>query len=201
MEQHPPCGQCGRPAIGSVNGVNLCVDCYSRFQAANTEQMRHSMAMMNYLTDQMDDITGLGGLYRSPRIQVPPPSPIVASRGPMTFHNINVQGSVVGAINTGQVQQIDVAIDHIKLGGNAALAETLKQFTEAVLADTKINAEGKKDILEQLSFLTTQTTTAKEQRKPGMIRSVMEGIAKATSISTSLVTLWEKLHPLLSAVL
>src|SRR5579872_5007109 len=105
------------------------------------------MAMMNYLMDQMDDITGLGGLFRSPRIKLPPPTPIVASRGPMTFHNINVQGSVVGAINTGQVQQIDVAIDHIKLGGDTDLAQSLAQFTEALLADTALKENDKKEIL------------------------------------------------------
>ena len=118
-----------------------------------------------------------------------------------TFHNINVQGSVVGAVNTGQVRQIDVAIDHIKLGGDAALAHGLTEFARALLADTELHENDKKDILEKLSFLTTQTVAPKEQRKPGMIRSVMEGVAKAVSISAGLVTLWGELHPLLSRVL
>jgi hypothetical protein len=117
------------------------------------------------------------------------------------FHNINVQGSVVGAVNTGQVQQIDVAVDHIKLGGDAALARSLAEFAEALLADTELHENDKKEVLEQLSFLTTQTVAPKEQRKPGMVRSVMEEVAKAVSVSTALVTLWEKLHPLLSHVL
>jgi hypothetical protein len=143
----------------------------------------------------------LGGLYRSPRIQLPPPSPIVATQGPMTFHNINVQGSVVGAINTGEVQRIDVAIDHIRLGGDPALAQSLTQFTEALLADAELQEEAKKEILEQLSFLSTQTATPKEQRKPGMIRAVLEGIGKAAAVSTALITLWERLHPLLAKAL
>jgi len=74
MDQiHPSCGQCGRPAICSVNGVNLCVDCYSRLQSANAQKSRGAMAMVNFLLDQADSITGLGGLYPTPRIKLPPP--------------------------------------------------------------------------------------------------------------------------------
>jgi hypothetical protein len=159
------------------------------------------MAMMNYLMDEMDWISGLGGYSSSPRIELPPPSPIVANQGPVTLHNISVHGSVVGAINSGEVQRIDVAIDHIKLGGDTALAEGLTRFTEAVLADTEVQAAARSEILEQVSFLTSQTATPKEQRKPGMIRAVMAGLPKAISTSKALLDLWDKLHPLLSAVL
>jgi len=159
------------------------------------------MTMMNYLMDEMDFVSGLGGLSRTPRIKLPPPSPILASQGPMTFHNINVQGSVVGAINTGEVQRIDVAIDHIRFAGDPALAQSLAHFTEALLANTELQPRNKTEILEQLSFLTTQTVTPKDQRKPGMIRSVLDGVTKAISTSTALITFWDKLHPLLSKAL
>jgi len=118
----------------------------------------------------------------------------------MTFHNIHVQGSVVGAINTGQVQQIDVAIDHIKLGGDQALAQSLAQFAEALLADTELRENDKKEILEQLSFLSVQTATPKDQRKPGMIRSELEGVGKAI-LGTALTALWHHLQPLLAKAL
>ena len=118
----------------------------------------------------------------------------------MTFHNINVQGSVVGAINTDQVQQIDAAIGHIKIGGDAALAQSLAQFTEAILADTQLHENHKKEILEQLSFLSAQTAAPKDQRKPGMIRSVLEGIGKAVT-APALTALWHHLHPLLTKAL
>jgi hypothetical protein len=61
---HPACDQCGRPAIGSINGVTVCIDCYSRFQAINAQKTRDAMAMINFLVDEADAITGLGGASR-----------------------------------------------------------------------------------------------------------------------------------------
>jgi hypothetical protein len=98
------------------------------------------------------------------------------------IHNITVQaGSLVGAINTGQVERIDVAIDHIKLGGDTALAQSLAQFTEGLLADAQLHENDKKEILEQLSFLSNQTAP-EAPRIPGMMmRSALEGITKAVT--------------------
>jgi hypothetical protein len=196
---YPPCG-CGQSAIGSINGVNVCINCYSRFEAANMDRLRMLLAMYNYFQDQMEDTIGLRGLVDSPRFQIPASAPVIATRGPMTFHNINVSGGVVGAINTGQAQKIDVAIGQIRMAGGAGLADSLKKFTEAVLANSELQRQSKEELLEQLSFLTDQTLTEPGKRKTGMIRTVFSNIGTAVSVSSALFKLWEQLHPLLERV-
>jgi len=119
----------------------------------------------------------------------------------MTFHNINVQGGVIGAINTGTVKTIDVVIGSLNEKGDPALGIALKGLTEAVLKSTELQAQGKQEILEQLSFLSTQTTLPKNTRQFGMIAAVMDGVSKAVSTSTALLNLWQKIHPLIGQAL
>jgi hypothetical protein len=103
IKQTKECGQCGRPAIGAVGGVPVCVECYTRLQNAHTAEMharmqmiRHNMAMMNYATAQMDSIVGLPGL--TPRVQIPS----MPATGPVTATNhIKIDNSVVGASTLG----------------------------------------------------------------------------------------------------
>ena len=195
-----PCG-CGQPAIGSINGTNICVNCYSRFQATNMDRLRMLLSMYNYFQDQAEDTIGLRGLVDSPRFQIPAPAPVIATRGPMTFHNINVSGGVVGAINTGQAQKIDVAIGQIRQAGGTGLADSLKQFTESVLANNELQRQTKEELLEQLSFLTDQAFTEQGKRKTGMIKTVFSSVSTAVSVSSALYKLWEHLHPLLEKAL
>src|SRR5207247_9593391 len=69
------------------------------------------------------------GVTGYPRYQVPEPTPII-QRGPMNFHNIKIDRSVVGAINSGDVQRIEVAMNNINAHGGEVLAAALKEFTE-----------------------------------------------------------------------
>ena len=178
-----------------VQGHYLCLACYSKIEAMRTEQTRRHMAHMNFIVEQADEVAGSG--YRTPRFKIPQPAPVIAPRGPISFNNIKVEGSIVGAINTGEVQRIDVAIDPIKMG-DAALAASVKKFTEAVIADQAIAETSRTEVLEQLSFLTEQATFPKERRKTGLIRPVLDGIPKAIALSKTLLDLWGTLHPLLN---
>ena len=106
-----PCGQCGKPNVASVGLVPLCVDCWYKFEVAETLAFRLNAIGMNYALDEMDHVSGiaLGG----PRMQVPP-----IPQGPIILNNIKVDNSVVGAINTGNVRVIDVNLTHLHNAGN-----------------------------------------------------------------------------------
>ena len=80
------------------------------------------MRRANQAIASMEMITGVTGY---PRYQVPEPSPII-QRGPMNFPNIKIDRSVVGAINSGDVQRIEVAMNNIQALGGEALAGSLK---------------------------------------------------------------------------
>jgi len=99
------CSQCQKRAVASIaGGISVCVDCLLKFQQA--AQIRDNMLkqQINFLMDQAEAASGLYGI--SPRYELP--SPLV-NQGAVNFHNIKVERSVVGAINTGEVQRIDVA--------------------------------------------------------------------------------------------
>ena len=191
----PSCSQCGKPAIVSVGNNPLCVDCYLKFQQAIQIQNTMLVQEMNYLTDMMEATIGLYEVL--PRYKIPQP---MVHQGPLTFHNIKVDQSVVGSINTGEVQRINVAMDHIKTSGNQELVKALEEFTEAVINETKLDAELKNQIIEQISFLAFQSTLPKEKRKPGIVKAVLLAVKNTVSTMVALSSLWSKLQPLLEHI-
>jgi len=189
------CNQCGKPAIITVDNNPLCVDCYLKFQQAMQIQDTMYVKEMNYLTDMMEATVGLYGVLPKYKIRQP-----VVYQGPLTFHNIKVDQSVIGSINTGEVQRIDVAMSHIKTSGNEELVKALKEFTEAVIAETKLDAELKNQIIEQISFLTSQSALPKEKRKSGIIKAVLLAVKNMVSTIVALSPLWNNLQPLLEHI-
>jgi len=131
------CSQCGKPAVVSVGGVPLCVDCNLKIAQAQRIRDRALKDRHSELVAEIEARTGLFGVM--PRYEIEPEAPTVVQSGPVNFHNIKVEGSVVGAINTGNVKRIDVALSHIKIG-EPKLEEALAAFTEAVAHSKEISA-------------------------------------------------------------
>jgi hypothetical protein len=153
------------------------------------------MELINYLTQMSEAAVGIRGVL--PKFQVPRP---VVHADVLTFHNINVDRSVVGSINTGEVQQIDVAIEHVRASGDEGLVEALKEFTEAVIAEAQLNVELRNEIVEQIAFLASQAALPKEKRRPSVGKAVMVGVKDAISGVAALVTLWERFSPLFAGL-
>jgi hypothetical protein len=140
----------------------------------------------------MDWMIGLGP--RTPRVNIP------AKPAPQynTIHSVNVGGgSTVGAIATGSAQSIAVAIGNSAKQGNTGLAEALRAFTDA-LANEEVADEQKREVSEQLAALSEELTKPKEARRRAIIGPMLEGLGKAAGVSSALVSLREKLHPLLT---
>jgi hypothetical protein len=192
----PSCCQCGRPAIVEVNGNPLCVNCdYKLLQSA---QIRDRMLkeQHNYLADQIEAVTGMYGV--TPKFDLSEPPPVI-HHGPMNFHNIKVDRSVVGVINTAEVQKIDVALSHISTGGNTELHKALAEFTETVLRERALTDGMRNDILEQLAAITAQLTTSQKDSKQGVLKAVVKTLSDTASGLAALAPLWQKLVPLLNA--
>lgn len=155
-------------------------------------EMAENLNQLNFLLGMFEAQTGIPGMF--PRYQISPPK---IQQGPVNFNNINVSKSVVGAINTGQVQQIDVAMDKIMTEGNPQLIEHLKAFTEAVLENQQLEGEHRDKIIEMLAFLTTQCALPKGGRQPSVVQTVLERISQIVETVKSLSPLWA---PLLAAL-
>src|SRR5262245_15024705 len=116
----------------------------------------------------------------------------------MTFNNIQVSNnSSVGAINTGQAHAIDAAITliHEKIDPN--LSTAIKQFTQAVIDSNEINAETRAELIEQISFLTSQIMMKPEEKKKSISRTILKGIETTVSTVSKLASLWQLMKPLL----
>jgi len=190
------CSQCDKPAIVQIGNNPLCVDCNLKLQQAI--KIRNDMLAeeMNYLTEQMETTVGLYGIL--PRYKITQP---VVHQGDLTFNNIRVDKSIIGTINTGNIQSIDMTMSNIKISGDEQLAKAIGEFTQAVINETKVSMETRNQILEQLSFLTSQYELPKEKRKPTIIKNVLSAIKDTISTIADLVTIWSVLEPLLTNIL
>ncbi len=108
----------------------------------------------------------------------------------INFNNIKVDRSVVGAVNTAQVKQIDVTMDNIRAGGNEELANHLKDFTQAVLEANEINAELRDELIEGLSFISSQFALQQNMRKPTVVKSILKRIQEIVETAKTLGPLW-----------
>src|SRR5260370_1399597 len=176
-----PCGQCGRPAVFEVNGHPICVDCNLKIQQAFQIQDNALKEMENFLLDEMDAAIGIGSFGPRHKIQTP-----VIHQGPMNFHSINVDRSVVGAINTGSVQKMEVALNNIHSNNqNRGLEGRLKEFTEAALKDAALSVQTKDEIVEQLTALAGGFAKPQESRSKGVVMAVVKSVA--ASIPAALI--------------
>jgi len=144
---------------------------------------------MNFLLDYADAVTGMTGVM--PRYKIPNP---VVHQGPVNVHNVRIDRSVVGAVNTGTVDNLEVSLNDIRIDSdNAELKGMLKEFTEAVLRETNLSTESKNDIMEQLSVIASQMALPKESR----LRPVMKGLTTSISAiiaATDLLEHWDKIR-------
>jgi hypothetical protein len=189
----PACGQCGKPSVVQMNGIGLCVDCWHKVEVTKTLAMRMSAIGMNYAMDQMDEISGLPGT--GARIQVPE-----IPKGPIILHNIKVDNSVVGAINTGDVQAIDVNLTYLERAGNDKARDAFKVLTEAILTETSITDTERHELLEQVTFLSEQSVAAAKDRKPGLIKATLASLTQTATTVTSVAAAWQIAWPILKSL-
>lgn len=190
------CSQCSKPAFVILgDGVPLCLDCYERFEAINQRQINTLSEEYNILADMMEMATGVYGVV--PRYKISKP---IIQKNNTVYNNINIDRSIIGVINSGDVKRIDVAIDNIKYNGDEELANSLKSFTEAVIKDNDINDEIKNSILENIAFLSAQANLHKENRQKGIIKIVLNGLKDLIVSSAALVTLWQGLQVILQNI-
>lgn len=181
------CEECGKPSMYQLsNGALICLECIDRFQ------FEQNAAMINFLLGEVE--SGTGGLP----LEIPK---LVLRHQLVTFNNIRMDHSVVGVINTGQAQAIDVGLSYVKLIGDPALSELFQEFAQAVLDSRELDQTTRKAIIEQLSFLISQLLAKPEQKRAAIVGAVLKSIKDALLAFSGLVTLWEKLEPFLRQVL
>jgi len=190
------CTQCrARPPIWSLGDHFLCVDCYLKLMQAQQIQADQSAPMINFLIDQMDSRVGLPGF--SPKIAMPQP---IVHAGDMTLNNISIRDSVVGAVNTGEIERLDLAMTNVRAAGNSELANTLKELTQAILDAEDVTEAQRKEMLEAMSYLATQAVLPDSERQKSFGARAIRTLKELLGVSGSLATLAQIAIPVLQRI-
>jgi hypothetical protein len=166
------------------NNVPLCLDCNTKLQQMVAAQNAEHERQLNYLSDEMDAIVGIGPI--GPRYPERP-QPVILQGG--TFNNIKVTDSTIGMINTGQLHQVDTAISVIGQQGDPQLAETLKALTDLIVAADGLGDEGKKEAIEILSVLGSEATLPVEQRRNSIAKPLLERLREVVGDAANIATI------------
>lgn len=190
-EQWPACGNCGKPAIVLLGSYPACIDCKYKHDISQWMQFAQNAAMLNYAAQEMDAVVGFG---TTPTIQIPrPPVP------PINYNNqtVSVTGGNVGAINFGNVHDIQVNLQSLTETGSQDIVEPLAKLTDAILNAQDADEPTKNELLEQIASLTTLATAKPEERKPGVIKALFSAIKTGAETISSVTGAWTAVAPLL----
>lgn len=191
------CSQCATPAILQMGNNRLCVDCYSKFQQANSLQYIQLASLYNQALDHIDEVAGLpvtGG-----RLNIP--KPITLNTGRTVYNNIRVNNSVIGTINTGNIKKLDVMMSVMRSEGNQELANLLQQLTQAILDSADLKSSDKESAIEWLSFLSNQVLIEETERQPRIIKTAISTLEKIVSNVGSIASIWSAAKPFLETLI
>jgi hypothetical protein len=169
----------------------LCLDCYHKWQDIADRRIAYMESFLNHADDEIRYAI-LGG--EPPRLNTSFPIRATINQGDIHMNNINISGSTVGMLNTGNIQDvknIDVNITSLINTGNEEVANALKKITEAVAENVDISDGDKSEILDQLNELSGQAAISPEKRaKPGVIKAIVKGLAASLGAAGGLAEVW-----------
>lgn len=179
--------------IGDEN-VPLCLECNLKFVQITTLQNEMLERQINYCSDFMDYTVGFGP--SGPRF----PERKTVNLGGVALHNIKVDNSTIGVINTGNIQTVDVAVSALTNSGNNDIATALTQLTTEVVKNTELQNDVKNQIIELLSLIASEATAPKDRQRKGAMKALLSQLKDLLSVSSSLIQIWEKWGPTIQSI-
>jgi hypothetical protein len=172
-----------------------CADKISRIaERQKQEQFLESIQranMMNFILERAESLSvGPPGFLG--RMPVPQIAPTTVTGG-ITLNNIHVDRSTVGVLNTGQmegIQRIDINISLLDQTSEPSIAKALRALTEAVVSTQEVSIAQRSDLLDQLHGLSDQALLPPAQRKSGVVKAIITGLAGGLNAASGLATIW-----------
>jgi hypothetical protein len=192
------CSECGKETCLQVKGVPFCLDCMERIHRIQSATLRDLDRQINHCASMIEMSMGFPQGFLIPR--VPVTEPLIQGDN-MTFNNINVDRSTIGAINTGSIAKLDVAIGQMQNGSQPELAEGIKRLTEAVINSNELGEESKKEVVDQLSFLGEEAANPTEKKGSSILKPILAALGALLVNVDKLKTLWEWVAPMLQKAL
>jgi hypothetical protein len=147
--------------------------------------------MTNFLYAQAESIVGLPGTL--PRFPMPEPPTVLA--GPTTFNNFQIDRSVIGSINTGIIEQLDVALENVSIAGDEEVTKAFKELGQAILNARDLKPEDKELAANYLSVLANMAALPKNQPLKDLGMAALAGLERIINLSASLATLYAMYKP------
>lgn len=190
------CYQCNRPAMYQVGEQNipLCLDCFFKFSQIQQQQFENNERWINYLNDEMSSAIGLPPM--GPRFPPRPQQVVVAGA---KLHNIHVNNSVVGTINTGSIGTVDQSISALVQSGEPTLADAIKGLSEGILQSGDLTRNQKNELIESLSVISREAATPLETRQNTVAMALLEKAMKVTALANDITDVCQKWWPVLIA--
>jgi len=107
---------------------------------------------------------------------------------------INIQGSTVAALNLGTVMGSIQATVATLQQGDPEMATALRTLIEAVVADDSLG-DGRRDVIESLSQVGEEATKPEIQRRTGLVKTLLAGVAAALTQSANVAQIWQTFGP------
>ena len=190
----PKCSQCPNVAMYQVEGHNLCLHCYEKLKKIHQQEFTNQASMINFLRDKIDESLGMPS---SSRIEIPYP---VVDKGNVTHTFINIDRSVIGAVNTGTINNLNQSMNNINNQGNQEIAKLLSSFTESMMKSQEITKDTQNQLLEKVAFLAEQILADKSLQKKSMLKDTIESIENKVSTVGSLLAIWKTINPILKTL-
>lgn len=187
------CSQCGLPAIGVLGGSPLCVDHFATMERLLQQRAELAMKRRDSIRRQMWEIAGLD----------PPaslqPQPVVHA-GPTTFNQVVVRDSVVGAINQGKVEQLNVKLKTATSTSNEHVAEVIALLAQAVVDSPDLKAEAKDEVLEHLDQLADMNNQPSEKRNRSVGKIIVRRLHELLQSAGATASVWQLARQILEAL-
>jgi len=121
-----------------------------------------------------------------------------AEEKPMTI--INISDSTIASLNLGTVVgDLTASIQTLNEHGQKDLADKIQTLTEAIAASTTVENAHRKELLEHLSFVSTEAALPPDRRKMGPLKSSVAFLRGGLTTATQLAALWPPIEEILKS--
>lgn len=183
----------------SNDDLHLCLECRGRLMALQRQQVENLSTAQdafarqeNHLLGMMEMTTGMpAGFFPRRSVRA---APMHVQTGPVVQH-ISIHDNNIGVLNTGTVEHLNTTIGTLQASGQPDFADALRQFADTVVNDDSLPEETRREILEGVEFVTQEAAAPEQQRRTGLLRSILTNTAQLASTVVAVDQAWHALEP------
>ena len=119
---------------------------------------------------------------------------------PKAMTIINISESTIAALNLGTVVgDLNASIQTLNKHGQGKLAGLIQRLTEAIAGSTEVQDAARKELLEHVSFVSTEAALPPEKRKMAPLKSSLAFLRETLTTVSQLAALWPPIERVLKA--